>query len=692
MAIAAVRRVHLLAHRDEADELVSFLQKAGVVEVTASRPEEASRTPDDTAEETALLLRRADSALSLLRPWMAKRTLRQQIYDEKVVVTPGEAGEIESSFDLEGFLGACEEKSRRIASITGEIAAAQERQTALRPWSDLPLPPGNLRGFRTVDALTGRLPASRVERVAAAVRHFALLEKVSCDERECRAVLFCHRDRTGELKAVLAEAQFVEEDLPAKTVPAGEIARLDREVDALEAEREQLRDSLGGLASQGRQLLVMRDIVASRLERLRCESLMGGTKRTLAIEGWAQAEALPALRRGMAKHFRLTSLEDFAPDPRERVPVLLSNPAAVRPFGLVVDLYGLPRYGTVDPSTVMAVFFALFFGLCLTDAGYGIVLAALTGGLLLGSPAGASPGRTRFLRLICLCGVATILTGAAAGGWFGLQSPVRLFDPLENLMVFFVVALAAGTLHLFAGLALRMTRLLRAGDVLGAVADNALWMVLILSLYAAAAVKAGLLTAGAGPAASAAAFGSALGIVFFQGRPDGNSAAGWAAHLPWAGAVVAGTLWLTGTARPWSGVLLLLLPALAPLLPGTTLKGALTRLGLGLYALYGITGYLSDVLSYSRLVALGLGTGIVALVVNKMALVAAGAPLVGLFAAGIVLAVGHLFNLVINLLGAFVHSCRLQYVEFFTKFYESGGRPLAPFRLASRYITISQQT
>jgi V/A-type H+-transporting ATPase subunit I len=132
----------------------------------------------------------------------------------------------------------------------------------------------------------------------------------------------------------------------------------------------------------------------------------------------------------------------------------------------------------------------------------------------------------------------------------------------------------------------------------------------------------------------------------------------------------------------------------------TPVKAALTRVGLGLFSLYGVTGYLSDVLSYSRLVALGLGTGIVAMVVNKMAVLAFGAPGVGfvlgtcvfVFVLGTcVFVFGHLFNLLINLLGAFVHSCRLQYVEFFTKFFESGGKPFSPFRFANRYITIKEQ-
>ena len=120
---------------------------------------------------------------------------------------------------------------------------------------------------------------------------------------------------------------------------------------------------------------------------------------------------------------------------------------------------------------------------------------------------------------------------------------------------------------------------------------------------------------------------------------------------------------------------------------GRSKKNPGLRLALGLYDIYNLTGWLSDLLSYSRLLALGLATGVIAQVINQMGSMA-GDGVFGAIVFAIVFVVGHLFNLAINMLGAYVHTCRLQYVEFFGKFYEGGGSPFRPFRENTKYVDI----
>jgi vacuolar-type H+-ATPase subunit I/STV1 len=225
--------------------------------------------------------------------------------------------------------------------------------------------------------------------------------------------------------------------------------------------------------------------------------------------------------------------------------------------------------------------------------------------------------------------------------------------------------------------------------VLGPLADQGLWIALVGGLLLLVGAKVGALAPAAGRAGAVAAVLAASGILCFQGRGEPRSErAGQALTLAWGGFSVLLGLAVLGIGRPWTGGAAAALLAVVVLLHRGRLGEVLGRLGLGLYALYGALGYLSDLLSYSRLVALGLGSGTVAMVVNTMAALALDVPAAGLFLGALVFVVGHLFNLAIALLGAFVHSSRLQYVEFFTKFYGAGGRAYAPFRLAPRHVTI----
>ncbi len=693
MAIAPVRKLHVIAHRRQQAELMAVLQKTGAAEIRSSSIAAGEAEPRPDEQRLDSRLRRIDEALRVLKPFFPAETMAEKLYPVRPKYSERALQRLESDFDLEAFLSECEERGSELEQLQTGLSRLEEERRGLMPWISLDAPPSALRSTARLDVSAGRLP---VTHKAAFTRE---LEKIGSafvavreDARHLYGVALCLRACGPRIAAAASEHGFEQVKLPdIDELPAARISAIEAERKRISDRVGEVRESYRELASRRAELRAMRDVTAVRLGRLQAERLVGHTRATFSLEGWVPAAKIEGLRRRLAAKFPLAVVEDYEPGAHEKVPVILETPPLVRPFGLVLDLYGLPRYGTVDPSAVMAAFFALFFGLCLTDAGYGILLAAVTGLVLLRAPRPLPPSRKRFLQMFFLCGIATTAAGAAAGGWFGVSVPWRLFDPLEDLMLFAFLALSVGTLHLFAGLALRIAGLARQGKVFEALVDHGIWMVLVVALFGLAASSSGAAPPWAAGAARTGAVLSAVVIVFFQGRNEEEGGAVTARRLIWGAAALLMAAWLLGALRPWSGIAALLVLSALPLLLKFPVRRVLLQMGLGLYALYGVTGYLSDILSYSRLVALGLGTGIVALVVNKMAGVALGAPGVGVVAAGAVLVVGHLFNVLINLLGAFVHSCRLQYVEFFTKFYESGGKPLVPFRFETKYITIDEQ-
>ena len=204
---------------------------------------------------------------------------------------------------------------------------------------------------------------------------------------------------------------------------------------------------------------------------------------------------------------------------------------------------------------------------------------------------------------------------------------VPLNEPLKMLILCYVL----GALHILSGMLFKIYLLARDGDWAGVVFDELSWLIMFAGFLCMAFVS--------GPIGKYLAITGAAIIVLFGGRSK---------------------------------------------------KGIINRLLSGLFTLYSISGYLSDILSYSRIFALGLATGVIAMVINTIAKLLMTMGPVGMVAAVIVVFAGHSFNIVINILGAFVHSSRLQYIEFFGKFYESGGRTFLPLALRTKYTDITK--
>ncbi|MBQ8004037.1 MAG: hypothetical protein IJ299_02985, partial [Oscillospiraceae bacterium] len=310
----------------------------------------------------------------------------------------------------------------------------------------------------------------------------------------------------------------------------------------------------------------------------------------------------------------------------------------ISPFETVTNMYSPPAYRGIDPNPTMAPFFAMFFGIMLSDAGYGLLLM-LAGvfALVKMKPRG---GFKNFMQLAVICGASTVLWGLLFGGFFGdaIPSVYRLFtgnifpydtalwfNPTNDPMTMLIFSLILGGIQIVAGMAVKAYMMIRDGQVWDAIFDIGFWWVLFAgAITCIFNAKVGLYVLGAG----------ALGLILTQGRAKKN---------------------IIG--KFFSGVL----------------------------SLYDITGYFSDILSYSRLLALSLSTAVVGNVINTMGILTGP---IGFF---VVFVIGHVFNIAINLVGSFVHSARLQYVEYFGKFYESGGRLFAPLSIKTKNIDVIKE-
>jgi len=314
-------------------------------------------------------------------------------------------------------------------------------------------------------------------------------------------------------------------------------------------------------------------------------------------------------------------------------------------------LYGLPNNNEFDPSPLMAPFFILFYGLCLSDAGYGSMLTLSAAFLLWRFRANLTAFGKKLLTLNIYCGLSTIIVGLLTGGFFGLDfdlfprsvrsvlSALKIIDPLANPLPLLALSIVLGAIQILTGLTIRFVLDIRQVGRKEAFLKSGCWLVFLSSIF-------GWL---------------AMGMLNF---PHSRTLAEICKWL-----VLGGTVFMILT-------------------QGRQQKNPLMKLGSGILSLYGLSSYLGDILSYTRLFALGLVTAVLAMVINYLAGMTGGIRWVGL---GLMIAIfifGHTLDFLINLMGSFVHSARLQYVEYFSKFFEGGGRFFKPFSWRTKYVSL----
>ncbi|MGE5553902.1 MAG: V-type ATP synthase subunit I [Betaproteobacteria bacterium] len=672
MAVVEMRRVTILGHQSLRDAVLHELQNLGTVQVedvrVALQSEErevlfgAGGELGTGTERTGLAgepgagdRRKAAEldgqaaqvrfALNLLDRFFRPRKgiietfagirfpLSEREYRERAQATSRVAELVARAKDLDAQLSSLQARE-------GELRACL---ALLRPWSGLDIPREDLHDTRLFRLLTGRFGLRGSESLAeelAAVSPSAGYEVVS-QTRDALNVLFYYlKAQEDEVLSVARRHDWTAVALPefSGTV-AAEVDRLEAALAEVPTERQRLVGEVEKLLAERLTLFARHEHLTNELAKEEAKDRLGYTGRLFVLRGWSRARDLGRLKKALERLSPALVLEAEAPAPGEPYPVDLENPPIIRPFEVVTRVAGLPAPGALDPSPYLAPFFFIFFGLMLGDAGYGLLMIAA--GLWLVRRAKAVGLGRQLLYLLSLCGIATFLAGVLTGSWFGNLFGIRplWFDPLKDPLKMLIVSVALGVVQLFTALVIKAYDNVRRGNALDAIYDQVFWLVFLSGLVGMLLSAAGGFPVLAKPARYVALSG-AVALVLTQGR---------------------------------------------------TKKNILARLGAGLLSLYGVSSYMSDVLSYSRLLALGLSGTVIAMVLNYGANLAKGIPLVGWALMVVILVGGHIFDLLISAVGAYVHASRLQYVEFFTKFFESGGKPFRPLSEGHRYLYLEAE-
>ncbi len=651
--IVSMKRLTLVGIRREETKILRALQKAGAVEIIRVTSDEEGGQDNQRLDEVAERISRLNESLSAVKPYAPKAGFFAPAREEKLET-------------LQQDVGAAEQADGRIRAILEEkkqIEARLEKNNstyaALLPWAGLPERMETIGESRHTRCFMGLVDGAGE---AAIDENPLLFAEYYGTPGSRAALLVCHKEDAREAAAFLKTINWTDVVLPKLTgTPREAMSALEAEDTGLEKRLMELHEELAACGVSAQVLENAADALSIERDNLAAESDVKKGADLFQLEGWVREDEMDAVEKALQSVTDAYYTEYRDPAEDEVPPTVLKNDTFNTPFEFLIDLYSLPDARAIDATPYMTPFYILLFGVMLSDTGYGLVLALGTWLFMkLKKPTGGMKG---LLTVLFWGGISTMVWGVLVGSFFGLDFDTifgtkdlfpLLIDPTANPVGMLLFCLLLGIIHLSAGHLIKMKMCLSDKDWQGAVFDNLSWVLILLGVVLAALPMA---------------------ATFFEPPLE----LGWftALHLNTVGLVMI----LAGS------VMILFFK-------GRDKKNPISRLASGFGGLYGVTSYLSDILSYARLLALGIATGYLAMVFNTLCSMLMGGSgimkIVGFLIAVVLLVALHLFSVAINTLGSFVHCARLQYVEFFGKFYEAGGKAFRPLRYKTKHVQISK--
>ena len=651
MAIAKMNKVMLIAPTDKQNDLLDAIQELQSLEVTSLEQakelftENSIALQEADAEEMNALQQKFEgihAAITFVEKNQKQPSLIQKLKTPREQFALSELQKEVQKWDTDELVEHVESIRNTLRKKDDELKELREKEALLRKWSALDFYPKDIFKHPYTKTKMGTIPQATDNAYLDGLKESELISvhEVYHTREEIGVLVTYPRKAQQAAKEELAKAHFSIVWYAFEEAPSVELEKNLKAQQAVVDAKKKVLDDLQEEKDLLRKLQLSAEVTYNELQKEQAKNELVNGQHVFVLQGWLTTKAVDdvevQLKEKLGEGEYVFLPLEIAEEEYEEVPTVLENNAFLQPFENLTEMYGLPKYGELDPTPYTAPFYLVFFGMMAADLGYGALL--WFGTFIMLKFFHFDKGMKRNLKFFHLLSYPVMIWGIIFGSAFGADLPFQPLSLSKDLITIMILSIIFGVIQILVGLSLGAYSNLKKKAYVDAYTSHLGWLAIItgIILYVLGSMVLNI--------SWIATIGSSIAIIA-------------------AVAIVVVTV-LTSENK-WGG------------------------LASGLYNLYGISGYVADVVSYTRLMALAVSGGSIASAFNMLV---GFLPPVARFTAGIFLIVAlQGLNIFLSFLGAYVHGLRLQFVEFFGKFYDGGGHALKPFKTYEKYVDIKQQ-